>query len=99
MAMGIEHRLDTPLAEAVRIKKGQSSFGRLVGRSQSTVYDWLRNNTPLPAEYCLLVERETGVPCWRLRPDVFLPDHVTTLPVDAPVVPFEPITNPNGDEA
>ena len=99
MVMGIENQLDTPLAEAVRIKKGQSPFARMIKRSQSTVFDWLKKDQPLPAEHVLLVERETGVPRWRLRPDVYEREHATTLPVGPTPVAFEPTTIPNGAEA
>ena len=69
--MGIETTLDTPLAEAVRKANGQSAFGRIVGRNQSTVSDWLRLDKPLPAELVLRVEAQTGVSRHRLRPDIF----------------------------
>ena len=81
--MGIEANLSTPLAEAVRNAGGQSSFARLINRNQSTIYDWLRKNTKLPAELAALVERSTGVPRSRLRPDVFDAEHSTDLTVDA----------------
>lgn len=69
--MGIETQQDTPLAKAVRQAGSQSAFGRIVGKRQSTVFDWLSNSTPLPAELVLLVERETGVSRHDLRPDIY----------------------------
>ncbi|QIG80084.1 transcriptional regulator [Stakelama tenebrarum] len=69
--MGIESTIDTPLAEAVRRSGSQSAFGRLIGRSQASVHEWLRDHKPLPAEHVLTVERETGVSRHDLRPDLY----------------------------
>lgn len=69
--MGIEHIQTTPLALAVRRAGSQSAFARIIGRSQPTVYEWLRGNRPLPAEHVLTVERETGVSKHLLRPDLY----------------------------
>ncbi len=71
MFMGIETHIQTPLAEAVRRAGSQSSFGKLIGRNQSTVFDWLRLNKPVPAELVIAVERETGVSRHDLRPDIY----------------------------
>ena len=70
--MALEHRIDTALAKAVRIAGSQSAFGRLVGRPQSTVREWLKRE--LPAEFCRSVEAATGVPKEELRPDIFPPE-------------------------
>jgi len=69
--MSLESNLDTPLAAAVRVAGSQSAFGRLIGRRQSTVRDWLRLGKPLPGEYVLDVERQTGVSRHALRPDLY----------------------------
>lgn len=69
--MGIESSIDTPLAQAVRIAGSQSAFGRMIGRSQASVHDWLRKKMPLPAEHVLKVEAETGVSRHDLRPDLY----------------------------
>lgn len=53
---------------------GQSQFARLVGRNQSTIYDWLRLGRPLPAELCRKVWEKTDIPMARLRPDLFSGD-------------------------
>ena len=71
--MGIESTIDTPLALAVRKAGSQSAFARLIGRSQASVHEWLRDSRALPAEHVLLVERETGVPKEELRPDIYPP--------------------------
>lgn len=69
--MGIEQDLATPLAAAVREAGSQSAFGRIINRSQSTVYQWLLDDKPLPAEYVAVVSEATGIPKDRLRPDLF----------------------------
>ncbi|WP_277600093.1 MULTISPECIES: YdaS family helix-turn-helix protein [Sphingomonas] len=67
----MELSLDTPLARAVRVAGSQSSFGRMIGRRQSTVNHWLKYNRPLPAEHVLRVEELTGVSRTLLRPDIY----------------------------
>lgn len=69
--MALEHLSDSPLAVAVRAAGSQSAFGRLIGRSQSTVHDWLADDKPLPAEYVLAVEAATGISRHDLRPDIY----------------------------
>lgn len=68
--MALEHETDSALAEAVRAAGSQTAFGEMIGRRQSTIHDWLRDGKPLPVEYVLIVERETGIPKERLRPDL-----------------------------
>lgn len=80
--MGIETQSEAALAKAVRVTGSQSAFGRLIGRRQSTVHMWLSNNTPLPAELVLLVERETGISKHDLRPDIYPPASATGMPVE-----------------
>lgn len=69
--MALEHESDSALARAVRAAKSQSAFGRLIGRRQSLVNDWLREDRPLPAEHVLVVERELGISRHDLRPDLY----------------------------
>lgn len=71
--MGIETRIDTPLARAVRIAGSQSAFARICGKNQSSVFDLLKDGRPLWPECCLAVERKTGVPKEELRPDIYPP--------------------------
>lgn len=59
------------LARAVEAVGGQSAFARLHGVSQPTVWAWLNHNKPLPAEYVLATERETGISRHDLRPDLY----------------------------
>jgi len=69
--MALEHDSDSPLALAIRKAGSQSAFGRLIGKRQSVVHDWLRDARPLPAEYVLEVERLLGVSRHDLRPDIY----------------------------
>jgi DNA-binding transcriptional regulator YdaS (Cro superfamily) len=69
--MGIEASIESPLALAVRKIGSQSAFARLIGRGQATVHDWLRDGKPLPGEYVLAIERETGISRHDLRPDLY----------------------------
>lgn len=71
--MGIESDLSTPLAAAVRAAGSQSAFGRIIQRSQSTIYQWLIDGRSLPAEYVLAVESATGIKKEELRPDLYRP--------------------------
>lgn len=85
--MALEQHIDSPLATAVRAAGSQSAFARLVGRRQSTVFGWLKDGKPLPAEHVLTVEAETGVSKNVLRPDIY-PPVVTSgrLPTEAATV-------------
>ncbi len=74
--MGIESSIETPLAEAVRKVGSQSAFARLIRKDQSTVWEWLDKNKPLPAEHVLAVEAATGVSRHDLRPDIYPRDSV-----------------------
>ena len=61
------------LQEAIAIAGGQGPFGRLIGKAQQTVSYFITSGKGLPAELVLLVEKDTGVPRWRLRPDIYPP--------------------------
>lgn len=87
--MPIEHETNSPLAEAVRAANGQSPFARLIGRGQSTVHGWLKEGKPLPAEHVLVVEKATGVQRFRLRPDIYPPDHLTDMSIAVGAVTCE----------
>lgn len=78
--MAIEHHTDSPLARAVRAAGSQSAFGRIVGRNQSTVHDWLSLEKPLPAEHVLTVEAATGISRHDLRPDIYPREAATAAP-------------------
>ncbi|WP_334654382.1 transcriptional regulator [Sphingomonas panaciterrae] len=71
--MALEHDLDTDLARAVREAGSQSAFGRLVGKRQSTIREWLMADK-VPPESVLKVEEATGISRHLLRPDVYGPE-------------------------
>lgn len=71
--MALEHDLGTELAAAVRKVGSQSAFGRLVGKRQSTIREWLMTDKVAP-ESVLKVEEVTGISRHRLRPDVYGPE-------------------------
>lgn len=73
--MAIEHESESALAKAVRAAGSQSEFGRLLGKRQSTVREWLLADR-LPAEFVLLVEDKMGVSRHDLRPDLYPRDSV-----------------------
>lgn len=72
--MGIVAVMDTaPLKKACEIMGGQAALGRALGRSQSTVWNWLQRG--IPSDECPAVEAATNgaVTRYDLRPDVFGP--------------------------
>jgi DNA-binding transcriptional regulator YdaS (Cro superfamily) len=69
--MALEHESDSALAKAVRTAGSQSAFGRIIGKRQSTVHEWLKADRPLPSEFVLRVEAATGVSRHALRPDIY----------------------------
>jgi DNA-binding transcriptional regulator YdaS (Cro superfamily) len=69
--MALHHDSDTALAKAVRQAGSQLAFGRLIGKRQSVINDWLREERPLPAEHVLTIEAATGISRHDLRPDIY----------------------------
>ena len=69
--MALEHQSESSLAQAVRKAGSQTAFGELIGKRQSVIHDWLREEKPLPAEHVLKVEEATGVSRHDLRPDIY----------------------------
>lgn len=61
----------TALERAVALAGGQSALARICGVSQPSVWAWLKNDKPLPAEHVLKVEAATGVSRSDLRPDLY----------------------------
>lgn len=57
------------LDRAIEIAGGQKALGAACGVWQSAVSNWKVRGS-VPAEYCPLIERATGVRCEELRPDV-----------------------------
>ena len=58
-----------PLLRAVKKAGGYGELARLIGVAPSLPSMW-RHRKNVPAEYCPAIERETGVRCEALRPDV-----------------------------
>lgn len=58
---------------------GQNATARLIGVSQPSVWRWLRQRRPLPAQHVLTVEAATGVSKHDLRPDLY-PREVAPAP-------------------
>lgn len=57
------------LDRAIELAGGVSILAGRIGVSASAPSMW-RARKRVPAEYCPAIERETGVPCEALRPDV-----------------------------
>ena len=49
---------------------GQRELARLIDRSQTTVWRWLRGVDVEP-ESVLAIEKATGIPRYKLRPDLY----------------------------
>jgi len=62
---------NSALERAVEKAGGQSAFSRMHGVSQPTVWAWLNQGKPLPAEFVLETERQTGISRHDLRPDIY----------------------------
>lgn len=87
------------LTEAVMVTGSQSAFERKTGAKQQKVSYWLKHRRPLPGEYVLRTERETGVSRHRLRPDLYpaelssppplVGDHEGFVAPGAPIVPCD----------
>ena len=63
--------MSTPIKTAVKLAGGQSALGKTLGVSQQRVWHWLHKLQRVPAEYCVAIEKATGVSRHELRPDVF----------------------------
>jgi DNA-binding transcriptional regulator YdaS (Cro superfamily) len=59
------------LCAATEIAGGQTGLARICGCSQPAVWKMLRQSKQLSTEFVLVVERETGVPKYYLRPDIY----------------------------
>lgn len=61
-----------PLKRACEIAGGQKPLATRIGTSQSQVWYWLEKaKKGVSPEFCAIIERETGVSCHELRPDIF----------------------------
>ncbi|MEX8520051.1 MAG: transcriptional regulator [Leptothrix sp. (in: b-proteobacteria)] len=57
------------LDKAIRTAGGQARLAAKIGCVQGAVSNW-KARGKVSAEYCPAIERETGVPCEELNPDV-----------------------------
>lgn len=56
---------------AVEAEGGQTAFARKINVSQQLVWSWLNKSRRISAESAIKIEKATGVPRSRLRPDIF----------------------------
>ena len=57
------------LDAAIEACNGAAKFAARIGVALSSPSMW-KTRRRVPAEHCPAIERETGIPCERLRPDV-----------------------------
>ncbi len=57
--------------KAVNLAGGQTALASICGCTQGNIWQLLRKESPLPAEYVLAAERATGVSRHDLRPDIY----------------------------
>lgn len=77
--MGSVSAPNRPLKAVIDKLGSQAALAELVGVRQPAVSKWLAKGAPLPAEFVLKVEAETGISRHDIRPDVY--------PVDIPPAP------------
>lgn len=62
------------LAKAIEIKGSQAALAESIGATQQLVSYWLKKSkNGVSAEFVLPIERETGVPRHKIRPDIYPP--------------------------
>ncbi len=59
--------------EAIEAAGGPTALGKYLARSRSSVIEW-QQTAQVPVVLVLPIEKLTGVPRWRLRPDVYPPE-------------------------
>lgn len=69
--MAIEHDIDSPFAQAVRVIGSQSAMARLIGKGQATVYARLKSGKPVWDDSVLKIAAATGIAKEALRPDLY----------------------------
>ena len=74
----------TALDRAIEKAGSQSALGRLIGKRQSVISDWLRFGRGVPAEFVLKIETATGVSRHDLRPDLYPREDGPALPPAPP---------------
>jgi len=81
--MESEAAMLSPLQRAIAVAGGQSALGRIINRRQSTVFYWIKNGKPLPAELVSTVAGALDMTPAELRPDLFGPQRAATVHVPA----------------
>lgn len=62
--------MNEAIQRAIDHKGSGAALAAAIERSPQYVSQLLRGERPVPAELCPVIERETGVRCEQLRPDV-----------------------------
>lgn len=62
--------MNEAIKRAIDAKGSGAAFAAAIDRSPQFVSQLLRGDRSVPAELCPVIERETGVSCEDLRPDV-----------------------------
>lgn len=65
------------LAEAIDKAGGPVMLARALGLKHQVIRRWAGR---IPSRHVLTVEGLTGVPCWRLRPDLYPPKRFKSCP-------------------
>jgi DNA-binding transcriptional regulator YdaS (Cro superfamily) len=55
---------------AIKAAGSKAALARIIDRSPQIVAFWAKKNR-LPAEYVRVIERATGIPRHKLRPDIY----------------------------
>jgi DNA-binding transcriptional regulator YdaS (Cro superfamily) len=63
-------RYDTALSRAIAAHGGRVKLAKVWGVTPQAVMGWIKQDR-VPAIRALDVERETGIPCEVLRPDIY----------------------------
>jgi DNA-binding transcriptional regulator YdaS (Cro superfamily) len=66
------------MAEIKRAGGGSTVLARKLGLHFTTVSEWTKRGR-VPAHAVLAVERETGIPASRIRPDIYPPSRFPPL--------------------
>lgn len=80
-APALENDRIAALRDAVAKAGSGRKLAKAIGRAQQHIVWLLRGQYPVSAEDSVAIERATGVPRWRLRPDLWPP------PLPAPSEP------------
>jgi DNA-binding transcriptional regulator YdaS (Cro superfamily) len=75
------------MAGAVSKLGSEAKLAAAIGTTQASVWRMLRGLQPVSAETAVALERATGIPRWRFRPDLW----PQPLPPDAPATQNEAV--------